>query len=186
MTEYKTPMMKQYMSIKEKYPDCLLFFRMGDFYELFLNDAEIGSKILDITLTSRGKGKDGKIPMCGVPYHSIDSYLPKIINEGYKAAICEQLSDASESKEIVERDVVRIITPGTVVDEKMLDNKTNNYVLSLNIEKSKKGFVIAYADISTGIFIFRSFRNNPKLIHESVANEIKRINPNEIILNNEL
>ena len=111
--KFSTPMMKQYEIIKKQYQDCLLFYRMGDFYELFLDDALIGAKVLDITLTSRAKGKDGKIPMAGVPYHAVDSYLSKLVKAGYKVAICEQMTEPS-SKGIIEREVVRVVTPGTV------------------------------------------------------------------------
>ena len=111
--EFATPMMIQYMAIKKQYQDCLLFFRMGDFYELFLEDAKIGARVLDITLTGRSKGKDGRIPMAGVPYHAVDSYLNKLVKAGFKVAICEQLTPPSKNG-IVERDVIRIVAPGTV------------------------------------------------------------------------
>ncbi|MEP7167173.1 MAG: DNA mismatch repair protein MutS [Candidatus Woesebacteria bacterium] len=148
--EFSTPMMKQYLGIKQKYPDCLLFYRMGDFYELFLDDALVGAKILGITLTSRSKGKDGRIPMAGVPYHAVDSYLTKLVKAGYKVAICEQLSPPNK-KGLVDRDVVRIITPGTIMDEKALETKENNYIVSITKKDSKIG--IAFADISTGEFV---------------------------------
>lgn len=176
--KFETPMMQQYEQIKAKYPDCLLFFRLGDFYELFLEDAEIGSKVLDITLTARSKGKDGKIPMCGVPFHSIDSYLGKIIKAGYKAAICEQTSKPTKGPEIVEREVVRIITPGTVVDETMLESKSNNFVLTLSILKNEIAF--AYADISTGDFILNKISAND--LNTAIINQVKKINPSEIVL----
>ena len=112
--EFSTPMMKQYQELKQQYQDCLLFFRMGDFYELFMDDAQVGAKILDITLTSRSKGKDGKIPMAGVPYHAVENYLYKLVNAGFKVAICEQVSQPSNTG-IVDREVVRIVTPGTVI-----------------------------------------------------------------------
>src|SRR6266403_948138 len=120
MQDFTTPMMKQYVSIKKNYQDCLLFYRMGDFYELFMEDATIGARVLNITLTSRAKGKDGRIPMAGVPYHAVDTYLSKLVKAGYKVAICEQLSPPN-TKGLVERDVVRIVTPGTVLDEKALE-----------------------------------------------------------------
>lgn len=116
-------MMKQYEEIKKRYPDCLLFFRLGDFYELFLDDAKIGSEILGITLTGRPKGKDGRIPMAGVPYHAVDGYLHKLVKAGYKVAICEQLSEP-DKKGIVERDVIRVVTPGTIMDERVLEKKS--------------------------------------------------------------
>ncbi len=182
---FETPMMQQYEKIKEKYPDCLLFFRLGDFYELFLEDAEIGSKVLDITLTARSKGKDGKIPMCGVPFHSIDSYLSKIVKAGYKAAICEQTSKPSKGPEIVEREVVRIITPGTITDEKMLDGKSNNFILTLSNSNNEVAF--AYADISTGDFILNkvAFKKADELL-ATITNGVKKIGPSEIILKPDL
>jgi DNA mismatch repair protein MutS len=122
-SEFTTPMMKQYMRIKADYQDTLLFYRMGDFYELFLDDALIGSQVLNITLTSRAKGKDGRIPMAGVPYHAVDAYLTKLVKAGHKVAICEQISLPSKTG-IIDREVVRIVTPGTMLDEKALDKKS--------------------------------------------------------------
>ncbi len=148
--EFNTPMMKQYLGIKKQYHDCLLFYRMGDFYELFLDDAQIGAKILGITLTSRSKGRDGRIPMAGVPYHAVDSYLTKLVKAGHKVAICEQLSPPN-SKGLVDRDVIRIVTPGTILDEKALEKKENNYIMSVIVKETKIG--IAFADISTGEFV---------------------------------
>jgi DNA mismatch repair protein MutS len=148
--EFNTPMMKQYLGIKKQYQDCLLLYRMGDFYELFLDDALIGAKVLGITLTSRSKGKDGRIPMAGVPYHAVDSYLTKLVKAGYKVAICEQLSPPNK-KGLVDRDVVRIITPGTIMDEQALEKKENNYIVSIAMKGTKIG--ISFADISTGEFL---------------------------------
>ena len=147
MTEFSTPMMRQYLAIKKQYPDCLLFFRLGDFYELFMDDAKVGSKTLGITLTSRDKVKDGRIPMAGVPYHAGDSYLAKLVKAGYKVAICEQTS-VPNGTGIVDREVVRIVTPGTVLDEKNLEQKENNYLVSISYFGNDLG--IAFADISTG------------------------------------
>src|SRR5438477_9246298 len=127
MESFSTPMLQQYQKIRQQYPDCLLFYRMGDFYELFLEDASIGAQVLNITLTSRPKGKDGRIPMAGVPYHAVDSYLAKLVKAGYKVAICEQMSPPTK-KGIVDRQVIRVVTPGTVLDEKALDKKANNYI----------------------------------------------------------
>ena len=126
MQEFTTPMMKQYIEIKKQYNDCLLFFRMGDFYELFLDDAHIGAKILNIVLTGRAKGKDGRVPMAGVPYHAVDSYISKLVKAGYKVAICEQITEPNKYG-IVEREVIRIVTPGTVLDEQTLEKKKNEY-----------------------------------------------------------
>lgn len=146
---FQTEMMQQYTRLKQQHDDCLLFFRLGDFYELFLEDAKIGAKVLDITLTARDRGKDGKVPMAGVPYHALDSYLSKLVKSGYKVAICEQVSEPSAGK-LVDREVVRIVTPGTLIDEKALDNKSNNYIVSVSPYENKLG--IAVADISTGEF----------------------------------
>src|SRR5438552_3158179 len=133
---FSTPMMKQYEEIKKQYKDCLLFYRLGDFYELFLEDAHIASKILDITLTSRARGKDGRIPMCGVPYHAVDSYLNKLVKSGYKVAICEQMSEPN-MRGLVERQVIRVVTPGTVLDEKALSQKEHNFIISLVITEKR-------------------------------------------------
>lgn len=174
---FSTPMMQQYQRIKREYPDCLLFFRLGDFYELFLEDAHVGAQILDITLTARPEGKDGRIPMAGVPYHAVDSYLSKLVKGGYKVAICEQVSDP-RNKGIVEREVVRIVTPGTVLDEKSLDRKLNNYIMSLTFDNTVLGY--ALSDISTGYFETNQipFEN----LEVTLGNELSRINPSEIIL----
>lgn len=145
-SEFSTPMMQQYLRIKEQYPDCLLLYRLGDFYEMFLDDAQEGARILDITLTSRTRGKDGRIPMAGVPYHSIDNYLYKLVQAGKKVAICEQMTEPG--KGLVEREVVRIVTPGTVLDEKNLDKKEHLYVLFLAF--GKNALAAAAADLGTG------------------------------------
>src|SRR5512138_2300518 len=127
-----TPMMRQYLEIKAQYPDAILFFRLGDFYEMFLDDAVKASRILDITLTSRGKGGDGKeMPLCGVPYHSATPYLAKLIEAGEKVAICEQTEDPKQAKGIVKREVVRVVTPGLVTDADSLAPKENNYLAAL-------------------------------------------------------
>ena len=119
------------MSIKDRHKDCILFFRLGDFYEMFFEDAIVASKVLEIALTGRDCGMTERAPMCGVPYHSANSYISRLIENDYKVAICEQVEDVSVAKGIVKRDVVRIITPGTVLEENLLDNKTNNYLLAL-------------------------------------------------------
>lgn len=185
LSAFKTPMMQQYARIKSEYKDTLLFFRLGDFYELFLEDAELGSKILDITLTARHKGADGKIPMCGVPYHAIDNYLQKIVKAGYKAAICEQLESTDSEEKIVEREVVRIISPGTIVDEKMLDNKSNNYLMTFLVDAKTKIIHIAYSDISTGELVYTSSNFN-ELYSDAILSEMTKINPSELVLPNDL
>ena len=154
MREFQTPMMQQYMDIKRQYPGCLLFFRLGDFYELFLDDAEIGSRVLGITLTARPRGKDGHIPMAGVPFHAADTYLTKLVNAGYKVAICEQVSEP-DKKGIVEREVVRVVTPGTILTDESLHAGKNNYLCAVSFRKKMVG--CALADISTGAFYVTEF-----------------------------
>lgn len=146
---FHTPMMQQYMEIKSQYPDCMLFFRLGDFYELFLEDAEVGSRVLGITLTARPRGKDGHVPMAGVPFHAADSYLAKLVEAGYKVAICEQVSEP-DKKGIVEREVVRVVTPGTIMTDESLHARKNNYLCALSFGKKHVG--CAFADVSTGSF----------------------------------
>ena len=142
-----TPMMKQYLTIKKKYKDCFLFYRLGDFYELFLEDAKKASSILEITLTSRNSNSKKKIPMCGVPYHSSLIYIKKIIDKGYKVAICEQINNDNNynnKKKIITRKVIKIITPGTVFDDNMLNEKENNYIISIGLKNEY--FSICMAD----------------------------------------
>ncbi len=146
-----TPMMEQYFRIKENYKDCILLYRMGDFYEMFGEDAIIGSKVLEITLTSREKGKKERIPLCGVPWHALDSYLPTLVSKGYKVAICEQMEDPKFAKGLVDRDVVRIVTPGTVLESTVLDSKTNNYLMA--ISQGDGAYGLSFVDISTGEFV---------------------------------
>src|SRR5512141_22715 len=143
-----TPVMKQYFSIKEKYADAIVLFRLGDFYEMFGEDAERASKILQIALTTREKSKDNPIPMCGIPYFASESYISKLIKAGLKVAVCEQMEDPKEAKGIVARDVVRVITPGTHTPE---NPKENAYIVSICPSGSKHG--IAAADLSTGEFL---------------------------------
>lgn len=145
-----TPMMQQYMQIKEQNKDALLFFRLGDFYELFFEDAQVASRELEITLTARDCGLPERAPMCGVPYHAAEGYISRLIEKGYKVAICEQIQDPAEAKGIVERDVVRIITPGTLLESSMLDERSNNYILS--IYEGEEALGLSWADISTGEF----------------------------------
>lgn len=168
-----TPMIRQYNQLKEKHKDCILFFRLGDFYEMFGDDAVTASNILNITLTKRNKGENTTL-MCGVPYHSVDGYLYKLTNKGYKVAICEQISEPT-GKGIVMRDVVRIVTPGTTLDDKSLDNKTNNYICYINPEKEIFG--ISYLDVTTGEFVLDELYGL-----SNVVNELVKLNPKEIII----
>lgn len=181
MQTFTTPMMKQYQQIKKQYMDCLLFFRMGDFYELFMDDAHIGAKVLDIALTSRPKGKDGRIPMAGVPFHAVDSYLAKLVKAGYKVAICEQVSEPDKYG-IVDREVIRVVTPGTVTDEKALIKYENNYLISLSTDSKKLG--LAIADLSTGQFQTTEYTLGN--IGHILINELSRLHPTECILSKRL
>lgn len=179
--QFSTPMMQQYMEIKRDYLDCMLLFRLGDFYELFLDDAEIGAKVLGITLTARPRGKDGDIPMAGVPYHSADSYIAKLVRAGHKVAICEQVSEP-DSKGIVERQVVRIITPGTITDEANLDHRSHNYLLSLTANESHLG--LTFAELTTGEILISQIERDQ--ISTRLPNELARFMPAEIIHPTEL
>ncbi|MCD9065564.1 DNA mismatch repair protein MutS [Staphylococcus pasteuri] len=174
-----TPMMQQYLKIKSEYDDCLLFFRLGDFYEMFFEDAKEASRVLEITLTKRDAKKEDPIPMCGVPYHSADSYIETLINNGYKVAICEQMEDPKQTKGMVKREVVRIVTPGTVMDQGGVDEKQNNYILSFI--KQGQEYALSYCDISTGELKATHFKDEAILL-----NEITTINPNEIVVNETL
>lgn len=170
-----TPMMKQYFEVKDKYPDCILFFRLGDFYEMFFEDAIVASKILEIALTGKSCGLDEKAPMCGVPFHSANSYISKLVEAGYKVAIGEQLEDPSSVKGIVKRDVIQVVTPGTVLEGSLLENKKNNYLLSLYKDNDNIG--LTYVDISTGE-VNATYLNSDKIVEE-----IAKIHPSEIIIN---
>jgi DNA mismatch repair protein MutS len=177
-----TPMMQQYMQIKEQHKDAILFFRLGDFYEMFFEDAIIASRELEITLTGRDCGLEERAPMCGVPYHAAENYIAKLIEKGYKVAICEQTQDPEEAKGLVERKVVRIVTPGTVIESSILDEKSNNYLLS--IFRYKDTYGLACVDVSTGDFsIMEIIEGNTK---EKVMNELARIQPSEILVNEAL
>lgn len=181
MQDSITPMMKQYMAIKKQYPDCLLFYRMGDFYELFHEDAHIGARVLNITLTGKANGNGGRIPMAGVPYHAVDSYLAKLVKAGYKVAICEQLSPPNK-RGLVERDVVRIVTPGTMLDEKALSKKENNYIISLAV--ADKRIAVTTADLSTGYFAVSEITADS--VEQSLRDELSRTSPTECILSDEV
>jgi len=170
-----TPMIKQYLSIKEQYPDTILFYRMGDFYEMFFEDAQLASRVLEITLTSRNKNEASPVPMCGVPHRAAPSYIARLIEKGYKVAVCDQIEDAAQAKGLVKRDVVRVITPGMVIENELLDARANNYVLAVSCKDDFYG--IAYLDISTG-----DFRVTESKDSASIAEEIQRISPREVLL----
>lgn len=175
-----TPMMRQYLEIKAAHPDCLLFFRLGDFYEMFHDDAKIGSEELGLTLTTRDRGKpeDERTPMCGVPYHSAQNYIARLIKRGYKVAICEQLEDPALAKGLVERDVIRIVTPGTAMDDVMLDESRNNYICA--IYRDSTGAALARCDMSTGQFDVSACTGEDWLAH--LLNLLSATPPSEAIL----
>ena len=174
-----TPMMKQYFEIKEKYPDAILFYRLGDFYEMFFDDAKKAVKELDLTLTARNCGDGEKAPMCGVPFHSADGYIAKLVERGYKVAICEQTEDPETAKGLVSRDVIRVITKGSIIENTMLDEGKNNYLTSLYYENLTAG--ICFADVSTGTLNLTTFEG--KKLENKIINELGVFSPSEIILN---
>ncbi|TRZ91241.1 MAG: DNA mismatch repair protein MutS [Methanosarcinales archaeon] len=174
-----TPAMRQYYEAKEKHRDALIFFRMGDFYESFGDDAKVIAKELEITLTSRGRDKEGEdMPLAGIPYHAVDSYLPKLIKKGYKVAICEQLEDPKKAKGIVKRGVVRVITPGTVIDPSLISDQSNNYLMSISGDGLEFG--ISFLDVSTGEFLTTQFTDNAN--YDRIISEASRMCPAECIL----
>jgi DNA mismatch repair protein MutS len=177
--EKMTPAMRQYYEAKEKHKDALIFFRMGDFYESFGEDAKVIAKELEITLTSRGRDREGEdMPLAGIPYHAVDSYLPKLIRKGYKVAICEQLEDPKNAKGVVKRGVVRVITPGTVIDPSLISDQSNNYLMSISGEGAEFG--ISFLDVSTGEFMTTQFTDNGN--YERIISEASRMRPAECVL----
>lgn len=179
--EKLSPMMRQYASTKEKYPDCILFFRLGDFYEMFFEDAILVSRELELTLTGKECGLEERAPMCGVPYHSAELYLKRLVDRGYKIAICEQMTDPALSKGLVERDVIRIVTPGTLIESSMLDDNANNYICCLYYGEDGKA-AMCFADLSTGEM---SLTVPHELNHLSVqiVDALSRYMPSEVIMN---
>lgn len=179
MSEY-SPMMQKYLETKEQYKDCILFYRLGDFYEMFFDDAITASRELELTLTGKNCGKEERAPMCGVPHHAVEIYTSRLISKGYKVAICEQLEDPKETKTIVKRGVTRIITPGTIVESNMLEERKNNFIMS--IYKSGIYFGISICDISTGEFYSAEIKDNQNFA--LLLDEIARYSPSELIINN--
>ena len=171
-----TPMQRQYHTIKERNQDCILFFRLGDFYEMFNEDAKVAARELDLTLTTRdrGKPKEEQTPMCGVPYHSVDAYIARLVQKGYKVAICEQMEDPATAKGIVERDITRIVTPGTVTESCMLDENRNNYIGCIYEEGGKFG--LSFCDVSTGAFFVTTCASA-----QNVVSELGRFSPSEVL-----
>jgi DNA mismatch repair protein MutS len=171
-----TPAMKQYLDVKNSHPDCIVLFRMGDFYETFFEDAKTVASAVNITLTKRGKNEDGSgIPLAGIPYHALNSYLAKLIKQGYKVAICEQLEDPKFAKGLVKRGLTRIITPGTIIEDNILERKKNNYILSVYLD-DKGNCGISAIDISTGAFLATEIKKT------EITNEIAKFSPAEIII----
>ena len=176
-----SPMMRQYLEIKKNYEDTILMFRLGDFYEMFFEDAKTVSRELELVLTGRDCGLEERAPMCGVPFHSVDSYLARLIAKGYKVAICEQMEDPATTKGIVRRDVVRIVTPGTVIESSMLDETQNNFLCSVFCRDGAAG--VCFADVSTGAMHLTDI--DGKMLESKIINELARFMPSEIILNRE-
>lgn len=177
-----SPMMQHYMSVKNEYKDAIVFYRLGDFYEMFFDDAITASKVLDLTLTGRDCGLENRAPMCGVPYHAADTYIAKLIENGFKVAICEQLTTPSESKGMVERGVIKVVTPGTVTEDNMLKENSNNFIAC--VYKKEDNIGISWADITTGEFF--STEIHGKSIIKDLQDTLVRIMPAEIISNNEI
>ena len=169
-------MMKKYLETKEQYKDCILFYRLGDFYEMFFDDALTASRELEITLTGKDCGMEERAPMCGVPFHAVDNYLNRLVAKGYKVAICEQVEDPKLAKGLVKREVVRIVTPGTNLDTQALDASRNNYLMAVIYTSDRFG--ISVADITTGAFFVTETESGRTLL-----DEISRYSPAEIICN---
>ena len=168
-----TPAMRQYAEMKERYPDCILFFRMGDFYEMFFEDAVTASKVLEITLTSRNKNSKDAIPLCGFPYHAASAYIAKLIEKGFKVAICEQIEDPKLAKGVVKREVVRVVTPGLVLETENLQAKENNFLAALVVRDGRFG--LACVDISTGEFRVTEADDREFFLAETAGMEIREL-----------
>ena len=170
-----TPMIKQYLSIKDDYPDAILMYRMGDFYEMFFEDAETASRALEITLTSRNKNDNKPIPMCGVPVRAVQGYIARLVDSGFKVALCDQVEDPAQAKGLVKREVVRVLTPGMLLEDELLDRSSNNYILAMAVHNEKIG--LAYLDISTGTFRLTETEDWP-----AAGDEALRVDPREILI----
>ena len=171
-----TPMMRQYVEIKDKYQDCILFYRVGDFYEMFFDDAKEASRALELVLTGKDCGLEERAPMCGIPFHAAATYIPRLISKGYKVAICEQVEDPALAKGLVKRDVIKIITPGTYVDSNATLENLNTYLVAIYEDGNNIG--LASTDISTGEFKTTSFTN----LRTTLLDELTKINPKEVIV----
>ena len=176
-----TPMKRQYYEIKQQYQDCLLFFRLGDFYEMFDDDARLASKLLDLALTTRDRSvenPDERTPMCGIPYHSAETYIARLIAKGYKVAICEQTEDPALAKGLVKRDIIRVITPGTVIDSACLDDRRGNFLCGIFLDGQNAG--AAFCDMTTGHTHVTAFSGDDRAEH--LYNELSRFSPAEAVL----
>ena len=171
-----TPMMQQYVKTKEEYKDCILFYRLGDFYEMFFEDAKIVSKELELTLTGKNCGLEERAPMCGVPFHAVEGYLSKLVSKGYKVAICEQMEDPSTAKGLVKREVIRVVTPGTNLSAQALDESRNNYIMSIVYISDRFG--ISFADVATGGYFVTETDSVRGLL-----DEIYKFSPREVVCN---
>ncbi|MGE5297215.1 MAG: DNA mismatch repair protein MutS, partial [Solirubrobacterales bacterium] len=172
-----SPAMKQFHHFKQKHPDCILFFRMGDFYETFYEDAKTCSRVLGLTLTSRDKNSESPVPLAGVPYHAIDGYLKKMLQAGFRVAVCEQMEDPKTAKGVVKRDVVRIVTPGTLTDDMLLEDKKDNFLCAIDLDV--KGYAaLSWVDISTGHFFVQ------RVPEKELLSELQRLAPAECLLAN--
>ena len=178
MAEY-SPMMQHYLDTKSKYKDCILFYRLGDFYEMFFEDAVNVSRELELTLTGKDCGQEERAPMCGIPYHAAETYISRLISKGYKVAICEQLEDPKQAKGIVKRDVIRVVTPGTVIEANLLEDKKNNYIMS--IYKNGIYFGVTACDITTGDFRTTEIKETNNFA--ALLDEISKYSPAEIVVN---
>ena len=174
-----SPMMQQYFAIKKEYPGVILFFRLGDFYEMFFDDAKTAAEELDLVLTGRDCGQEERAPMCGVPFHSADSYISKLVSRGYKVAICEQVEDPKAAKGIVKRDVIRVITPGTALENSLLDDGLNNYLCAICKRENETG--LCFADVSTGEFRITVVSGENE--QSGIIDQLSTYSPKEIIIN---
>ena len=174
-----SPMMQQYLEIKNQHKDEILFYRIGDFYEMFFDDAVTASRELDLTLTGKQCGLAERAPMCGVPFHSYEGYVARLIAKGYKVAICEQVEDPAKAKGLVKRDIIRVVTPGTVIESSMLQDDRNNYIASIFLKDGAAG--LCFADVSTGTAHITELKQSK--IAPAVITELCRYHPSEVLMN---
>ena len=170
-----TPLMRQYLAIKKQCPDSLLMFRLGDFYEMFFDDAKVASAVLGLALTSRNKNSENPVPLAGLPHHAAQSYINRLLRAGHKVAICEQVEDPKQAKGIVKREITRFITPGTIIEDDLLDEKANNYLVAFLQDRGKAG--LAFVDLSTGEFVVEPLPEEGMLLEE-----LSRLNPAECLI----